>query len=86
MTETMRSQQRVAFLRRPVQVIGATPAELASVVYGAMSNAERRAWRIYCGRLEKIKGIDLVGYLELMIALSASGAVATASVGEGCIE
>ena len=81
MTETMQPQQRVAFLRRPVQVIGATPAELASVVYAAMTNAERRAWRIYCGRLEKIKGIDLVGYLELIIALSASGAAPTPNGG-----
>lgn len=59
----------------PVQALGMTPEQAAAEVWlGMDKRTQRRFERIY-QKSAKVKGLGAVGFLELVLALTASGAL-----------
>lgn len=69
-------EKQMKRFERPLVVLeGQTPQEIALDLWFGMDEKEKAAFRRYMRKLPKIKGLDVIGLLELLVALSASGAL-----------
>ncbi len=68
-------EKKKVFVRPLVQLEGRTPQEVALELWFEMSEKEKGAFRRYVKKLQKVRGLDVLGVLELVVALSASNAV-----------